>query len=40
MQRVCQQLADEHADASLLVNAAGLFSPKPFLDDDGADYDS
>jgi NAD(P)-dependent dehydrogenase (short-subunit alcohol dehydrogenase family) len=39
-ERVCQQLADEHADASLLVNAAGLFVPKPFLDYDGASYDS
>ena len=38
--RVRQQLADEHADATLLVNAAGLFVPKPFLDHDGADYDS
>jgi NAD(P)-dependent dehydrogenase (short-subunit alcohol dehydrogenase family) len=38
--RVCQQLAGEHADATLLVNAAGLFVPKPFLDHDGADYDS
>jgi len=38
--RVRQQLADEHADATLLVNAAGLFIPKPFLDHDGADYDS
>jgi NAD(P)-dependent dehydrogenase (short-subunit alcohol dehydrogenase family) len=34
-ERVCQQLADEHADATLLVNAAGLFVPKPFLDHDG-----
>jgi NAD(P)-dependent dehydrogenase (short-subunit alcohol dehydrogenase family) len=40
VQRVCQQLADDHADATLLVNAAGLFIPKPFLDHDGADYDS
>jgi NAD(P)-dependent dehydrogenase (short-subunit alcohol dehydrogenase family) len=40
VQRACQQLADEHADATLLVNAAGLFIPKPFLDHDGADYDS
>ena len=32
--RVCQQLAAEHADATLLVNAAGLFIPKPFLDHD------
>ncbi len=39
-ERVCRQLADEHADATLLVNAAGLFVPKPFLDHDGADYDS
>jgi NAD(P)-dependent dehydrogenase (short-subunit alcohol dehydrogenase family) len=39
-ERVCQQLADEHADATLLVNAAGLFIPKPFLDHNGADYDS
>ena len=38
--RVCQELADEHADATLLVNAAGLFVPKPFLDYDGASYDS
>jgi NAD(P)-dependent dehydrogenase (short-subunit alcohol dehydrogenase family) len=38
--QVCQQLADEHADATLLVNAAGLFIPKPFLDYDGASYDS
>ena len=38
--RACQQLADEHADATLLVNAAGLFFPKPFLDHDGADYDA
>ena len=39
-ERVCRQLAAEHADATLLVNAAGLFVPKPFLDHDGADYDS
>jgi NAD(P)-dependent dehydrogenase (short-subunit alcohol dehydrogenase family) len=39
-ERVCRQLADDHADATLLVNAAGLFIPKPFLDHDGADYDS
>jgi NAD(P)-dependent dehydrogenase (short-subunit alcohol dehydrogenase family) len=40
VERVCQQLASEHADATLLVNAAGLFIPKPFVDHDGADYDS
>ena len=39
-ERVCRQLADEHADATLLVNAAGLFVPKPFLDYDGPFYDS
>ena len=32
VERVRQRLADEHADATLLVNAAGLFLPKPFLD--------
>jgi NAD(P)-dependent dehydrogenase (short-subunit alcohol dehydrogenase family) len=36
---VTEQLAAEHADATLLVNAAGLFLPKPFLDVSGADYD-
>jgi NAD(P)-dependent dehydrogenase (short-subunit alcohol dehydrogenase family) len=40
VERVCQQLAAEHADATLLVNAAGFFVPKPFLDYDGAFYDS
>ena len=40
VEAVRQQLADQHADATLLVNAAGLFIPKPFLDHDGADYDS
>jgi NAD(P)-dependent dehydrogenase (short-subunit alcohol dehydrogenase family) len=40
VERVCQQLADEHADATLLVNAAGFFIPKAFLDYDGASYDS
>jgi NAD(P)-dependent dehydrogenase (short-subunit alcohol dehydrogenase family) len=40
VEAVRQQLAAEHTDATLLVNAAGLFVPKPFLDHDGADYDS
>jgi short-subunit dehydrogenase len=39
-EEVCRQLAGEHADATLLVNAAGLFIPTPFLDYDGAAYDS
>jgi NAD(P)-dependent dehydrogenase (short-subunit alcohol dehydrogenase family) len=38
--RVRRQLADEHADATLLVNAAGFFVPKSFLDYDGDSYDS
>jgi NAD(P)-dependent dehydrogenase (short-subunit alcohol dehydrogenase family) len=38
--RVRDQLAAEHADATLLVNAAGVFLPQPFLDHDGAAYDS
>ena len=40
VERVRGQLADEHADATLLVNAAGLFIPTPFLDYDGAAYDA
>ena len=37
--RVCEQLADEHADATLLVNAAGFFIPEAFVDD-AASYDA
>jgi NAD(P)-dependent dehydrogenase (short-subunit alcohol dehydrogenase family) len=37
---VRQQLAAEHADATLLVNAAGFFIPRPFLEYDGEFYDS
>src|SRR4051794_9625702 len=33
--RVQDTLAAEHADATLLVNSAGFFIPKPFLDYDG-----
>lgn len=40
VERVRRELADEHADATLLVNAAGLFVPTPFLDYDGAAYDA
>ncbi|MEU9530420.1 SDR family oxidoreductase [Streptomyces sp. NPDC048210] len=32
-------LTEEHADATLLVNAAGVFAPKPFLEHTAADYD-
>jgi short-subunit dehydrogenase len=35
-----QQLAADHSDATLLVNAAGFFIPKPFLEYDGDFYDS
>ena len=38
--RVRRQLAAEHADATLLVNAAGSFVPKAFLDYDGDSYDA
>jgi NAD(P)-dependent dehydrogenase (short-subunit alcohol dehydrogenase family) len=40
VERAREQLAADHADATLLVNAAGLFLPKPFLDHEGADYDA
>jgi NAD(P)-dependent dehydrogenase (short-subunit alcohol dehydrogenase family) len=40
VERVRRQLAGEHADATLLVNAAGFFIPKPFLDYDGPFYDA
>jgi NAD(P)-dependent dehydrogenase (short-subunit alcohol dehydrogenase family) len=40
VERVRKQLADEHPDATLLVNAAGFFIPKTFLDYDGASYDA
>ncbi|MFE3265041.1 SDR family NAD(P)-dependent oxidoreductase [Streptomyces sp. NPDC059215] len=32
-------LTEEHADATLLVNAAGVFAPKPFLEHTFEDYD-
>ncbi|MFD9740841.1 SDR family NAD(P)-dependent oxidoreductase [Umezawaea sp. NPDC059074] len=38
--RVREELAGQHADATLLVNAAGVFVPKPFLEHTAADYDS
>lgn len=38
--RLREQLDTDHADARLLVNAAGVFVPKPFLDYESADYDS
>jgi len=33
------KLQREHADASLLVNAAGVFLPKAFIDHSASDYD-
>lgn len=34
-----ERLNQAHADATLLVNAAGVFLPKSFLDHEEADYD-
>jgi NAD(P)-dependent dehydrogenase (short-subunit alcohol dehydrogenase family) len=39
VEAVREQLASGHADATLLVDAAGFFIPKPFLEYDGAFYD-
>jgi NAD(P)-dependent dehydrogenase (short-subunit alcohol dehydrogenase family) len=39
VQTVLQALAGEHADVDLLVNAAGVFFPKPFLEHGDADYE-
>jgi NAD(P)-dependent dehydrogenase (short-subunit alcohol dehydrogenase family) len=40
VERVQEALAVEHADATLLVNSAGFFIPKPYLDYEAADYDA
>jgi len=37
---VQRTLAEQHSDATLLVNAAGIFIPKPFLEYDSHFYDS
>lgn len=37
---VQRALAEDHGDATLLVNAAGFFIPKPFLQYDAQTYDS
>ena len=39
LDKVQAELASEHADATLLVNAAGVFRPLPFLEHTAADYD-
>lgn len=40
VRQVQKKLAAEHADATLLVNSAGFFIPKPFRDYEESDYDS
>jgi NAD(P)-dependent dehydrogenase (short-subunit alcohol dehydrogenase family) len=40
VRRVGDALASEHADATLLVNSAGFFIPKPYLDYEESDYDA
>ncbi|MGY2700727.1 MULTISPECIES: SDR family NAD(P)-dependent oxidoreductase [unclassified Nocardioides] len=40
VRRVQEILATDHADATLLVNSAGFFIPKPFLEYGEPEYDS
>jgi NAD(P)-dependent dehydrogenase (short-subunit alcohol dehydrogenase family) len=40
VEAVREELAGAHADATMLVNAAGFFIPRPFLEYNGAFYDS
>lgn len=37
--KLLQEIDQSHADVDLLVNAAGIFFPKPFLEHQDADYD-
>lgn len=39
MTQVMKAINAEHKDISLLVNAAGVFFPKPFIEHEEADYD-
>ncbi|MFY9994097.1 MAG: SDR family oxidoreductase [Leclercia sp.] len=39
MQHVIKTINAEHNDISLLVNAAGVFFPKPFIGHEASDYD-
>ena len=39
MQHVVNTINAEHKDISLLVNAAGVFFPKPFTEHEVSDYD-
>jgi NAD(P)-dependent dehydrogenase (short-subunit alcohol dehydrogenase family) len=38
--KLIQHIAEEMKDVKCLINAAGVFSPKPFLDHTGEEYDS
>ncbi len=38
--QLIQQLGNELKDVNYLVNAAGIFSPKPFIEYEQADYDA
>lgn len=39
VQALIAAIDQDHSDIDLLVNAAGVFSPKPFLEHTSADYD-
>ncbi|REL32468.1 SDR family NAD(P)-dependent oxidoreductase [Thalassotalea euphylliae] len=39
VQALLTKIDEKHADVDLLVNAAGVFFPKPFLEHGGSDYD-
>lgn len=39
LEKLLATLDEQHSDIDLLVNAAGLFLPKPFLEHEAADYD-
>lgn len=39
LEKLLATLDEQHSDIDLLVNAAGLFLPKPFLEHKAADYD-
>ncbi|MFK3774422.1 SDR family NAD(P)-dependent oxidoreductase [Pseudomonas sp. NPDC089406] len=37
--KLIKTISEQHADVDMLVNAAGVFFPKPFLEHQDADYD-
>lgn len=39
VERLISEIDEHHKDIDLLINAAGVFSPKPFLDHEKSDYD-